>query len=138
MMIALVLFAVNVSAQEKENSKVTFQDYLQLEEEYVELCKLDSTLVGYRFVIRKLTDTTYSHVDAFNSAYSFKMMGKGFIELIYVNQSVTFSKNAYWSFLKDNLRTALPEWPLTTLEIKVPQTPTFEGFYKWRIKNNKQ
>ena len=123
-LLLLLAIAFSIQAQDK--------DYKALEDAYMQYCLSDSTLVGYQFITEKVNDTSFRQIMAFNPASMFQLMQIGAVGILYVDQRVEFSQAAYWSYLKQNTESKLPEFPLNAVEIKLPQTPTFEGFYQWR------
>ena len=132
----LLLLAIAFSIQAQDSiqvkEKLTFEQYLQLEDEYEELCLSDSTLVGYRFFYEKTSDTTFKHIDIFHPVYTFRLMEIGLSDAIYVNRDVRLSQNAFWSYLKQNIKIPLPEFPIVTREHYITRKFTAEGFRKFR------
>ena len=124
----LLLLAIAFSIEAQEN----FEQYLQLEDEYQELCLSDSTLVGYRFFYEKTSDTTYNYIDVFSPVYTFRLMEIGLSDAIYSDHRVQLSQNAFWSYIKQNKNIVLPEFPVYTLNHYITRRFTADGFRKFR------
>ncbi len=120
----LLLLAIAFSIQSQE----IFEQYLQLEDEYEAQCLSDSTTIGYRFFYNQ--DSTFQQVDVFHPSSMCELLRRGITKVVYVDNQITFSQSSYWSYLKTKVQ--LPEWPLNVIDLRIPRTPTLEGFKKFR------